>query len=146
MEEQGLDPMIDCKRGECGVCTCDVIEGEVDHRDYFLSDSEKPATRSSRSVFPVPRPASGAGSISPRATENMMEKYRDNPQAIRELVREAEVHKDLYINQELFELEMEQLFVNTWVYVGHASQVPNKGDFYTTTVGTRVRHHGAPYR
>ena len=73
-----------------------------------------------------------------------MEKYRDNPQAIRELVREAEVHKDLYINQELFELEMEQLFVNTWVYVGHASQVPNKGDFYTTTVGTEsvimVRH------
>ena len=73
-----------------------------------------------------------------------MEKYRDNPQAIRELVREAEVHKDLYISQELFELEMERLFANTWVYVGHASQVPNKGDFYTTTVGNEsvimVRH------
>lgn len=41
MEEEGLDPMIDCKRGECGVCTCDVLEGEPDHRDYFLSDSEK---------------------------------------------------------------------------------------------------------
>ena len=73
-----------------------------------------------------------------------MEKYRDNPQAIRELVREAEVHKDLYISQELFELEMERLFANTWVYVGHASQVPNKGDFFTTTVGNEsvimVRH------
>jgi vanillate O-demethylase ferredoxin subunit len=45
MEEQGLDPMIDCKRGECGVCTCDVIEGEVDHRDYFLSDSEKASNK-----------------------------------------------------------------------------------------------------
>ena len=73
-----------------------------------------------------------------------MEKSRDNPQAIRELVREAEVHKDLYISQELFELEMERLFANTWVYVGHASQVPNKGDFFTTTVGNEsvimVRH------
>lgn len=36
-----LDPMYDCKRGECGVCTVAVIEGEVDHRDYFLSDKEK---------------------------------------------------------------------------------------------------------
>jgi len=39
--EQGCDPMFDCKRGECGVCSTAVIEGECDHRDYFLSQSEK---------------------------------------------------------------------------------------------------------
>jgi ferredoxin-NADP reductase len=39
--EHGCDPMFDCKRGECGVCSTPVIEGEIDHRDYFLSDSEK---------------------------------------------------------------------------------------------------------
>ncbi len=37
----GCDPMFDCKRGECGVCSAVVLEGEVDHRDYFLSDAEK---------------------------------------------------------------------------------------------------------
>lgn len=37
----GCDPMFDCKRGECGVCTTTVLAGEVDHRDYFLSDAEK---------------------------------------------------------------------------------------------------------
>ncbi|HKX44050.1 MAG TPA: PDR/VanB family oxidoreductase [Burkholderiaceae bacterium] len=37
----GCDPLYDCKRGECGVCTTGVIEGEVDHRDYVLSDAEK---------------------------------------------------------------------------------------------------------
>jgi vanillate O-demethylase ferredoxin subunit len=37
----GCDPLFDCKRGECGVCTTAVLEGEVDHRDYFLSDAEK---------------------------------------------------------------------------------------------------------
>ena len=41
----GIDHPFDCKRGECGVCTCDVIEGEVDHRDYFLSDSEKASNK-----------------------------------------------------------------------------------------------------
>lgn len=73
-----------------------------------------------------------------------MSKYRDNAAAIRALVRPGEVHKDLYIDDELFEIEMEQLFANAWIYVGHASQVPNVGDYFTTTVGTEpvvmVRH------
>lgn len=74
-----------------------------------------------------------------------MTTYRNNPVAIRQLVRDTEVHKDLYISPEVFQLEMEQLFANTWVYVGHASQVPNKGDYITTTVGNEevvmVRHN-----
>ena len=37
----GCEPIFDCKRGECGVCTTSVLEGEVEHRDYFLSDAEK---------------------------------------------------------------------------------------------------------
>lgn len=41
LEAAGCDPMYDCKRGECGVCTATVLEGEPDHRDYFLSDAEK---------------------------------------------------------------------------------------------------------
>lgn len=73
-----------------------------------------------------------------------MNHYQNNPDLIRQLVRDTEVHKDLYIDQEIFQLEMKHLFANTWVYVGHASQIPNKGDFYTTTVGNEevimVRH------
>ena len=77
-----------------------------------------------------------------------MSKYQGSPQAVNEvlssLVRDREVHKDLYTSQELFELETTRLFANTWVYVGHASQVPQTGDYYTTTVGTQpvvmVRH------
>jgi ferredoxin-NADP reductase len=43
--ENGYDPLFDCKRGECGVCAVPVIEGEVDHRDYVLSASEKAANQ-----------------------------------------------------------------------------------------------------
>lgn len=39
--EHGCDPMFDCKRGECGVCSTQVLEGDIEHRDYFLSDAEK---------------------------------------------------------------------------------------------------------
>lgn len=41
MIEHGCDPLYDCKRGECGVCTAEVLEGVPDHRDYYLSDAEK---------------------------------------------------------------------------------------------------------
>ena len=71
-------------------------------------------------------------------------RYRDNPQAVRALVRDAEVHRDVYTDPEIFSLELERLFANTWVYVGHDSQVPKSGDFFTTTVGSQsvvmVRH------
>jgi ferredoxin-NADP reductase len=39
--DAGCDPMFDCQRGECGVCAATVVEGEIDHRDYVLSEREK---------------------------------------------------------------------------------------------------------
>ncbi|MEJ8850427.1 aromatic ring-hydroxylating dioxygenase subunit alpha [Variovorax rhizosphaerae] len=55
--------------------------------------------------------------------------YRDRPDAIRALVQDDRVHRDLYLSDELFALEQEHFFSNTWNYLGHASQVPNAGDF-----------------
>ena len=73
-----------------------------------------------------------------------MARYRGNVEAIKGLVRETEVHRDVYIDEEVFQLEMEHVFANTWAYVGHDSQVPNPGDYYGTTIGTQpilmVRH------
>jgi ferredoxin-NADP reductase len=43
LEQNGCDPLFDCRRGECGVCSVAVLEGEIEHRDYFLSDAEKAA-------------------------------------------------------------------------------------------------------
>ena len=43
LDEAGVQMVSDCRRGECGLCVMDVlaIEGEIDHRDVFLSDAEK---------------------------------------------------------------------------------------------------------
>lgn len=43
LRDEGVDMMWDCLRGECGLCAATVvgIEGELDHRDVFLSDEEK---------------------------------------------------------------------------------------------------------
>ncbi|MEZ5714902.1 MAG: Rieske 2Fe-2S domain-containing protein [Paracoccaceae bacterium] len=73
-----------------------------------------------------------------------MGKYTDNPAAVAALVQQHQVHRDTYIDREIYELEMKHLFANTWVFVGHDSQTPNKGDYITTQIGNQpvimVRH------
>ena len=73
-----------------------------------------------------------------------MTSYRDNPDAIRALVQDDRVHRDLYTSQELFELEQEHFFANTWNYVGHESQLPKPGDWISNEIAGRplivVRH------
>lgn len=43
LEAAGVQTLWDCRRGECGLCAMDVtaLEGEIDHRDVFLSEQEK---------------------------------------------------------------------------------------------------------
>ena len=43
LEMAGVQAMSGCRRGECGLCALDVtaLEGEIDHRDVFLSEREK---------------------------------------------------------------------------------------------------------
>ena len=43
MREAGLTVPSSCEQGACGTCLCTVIEGEVDHQDVYLNDSEKAA-------------------------------------------------------------------------------------------------------
>jgi ferredoxin-NADP reductase len=41
VEEAGVDVLGSCMEGVCGTCECDVIEGELDHRDSVLSEAER---------------------------------------------------------------------------------------------------------
>src|SRR5579871_5770829 len=63
---------------------------------------------------------------------------------IAKLIEPGRVHKRVYTDPDLFELEMERIFSRAWLFVGHTSQVPNPGDFITTELGRQpvimVRH------
>jgi len=73
-----------------------------------------------------------------------MGSYREDTGALKRLVQADRVHRDVYTDAEVFQLEMERLWSRTWVYVGHASQIPDPGDFLTLDVATQpvivVRH------
>jgi len=54
---------------------------------------------------------------------------------ISKLIEPGRVHRRVYTDPDLFELEMERIFGRAWLFVGHASQVPNPGDYITTELG-----------
>lgn len=43
LEAVGIKIEVSCEQGVCGTCLCDVLEGEPDHRDVYLTDEEKSA-------------------------------------------------------------------------------------------------------
>ena len=51
------------------------------------------------------------------------------------LVQPDRVHRALYTDAAIFELEMERIFSRAWLVLGHESQVRAAGEYFTTRMG-----------
>lgn len=58
------------------------------------------------------------------------------PPALDDLVRGDRVRRSVYTDPETFQLERERIFNRVWLFVGHESQAPQAGDFFTAEVAT----------
>jgi phenylpropionate dioxygenase-like ring-hydroxylating dioxygenase large terminal subunit len=47
------------------------------------------------------------------------------------------VHRQIYTDPGIFELEMTNIFGSAWVYIGHESQIKKPGDYFATQMGRR---------
>lgn len=69
---------------------------------------------------------------------------RYSMQDLRGMVEPDRVHRGIYSDPDIFELEMERVFNKVWTYVGHESQVKNPGDYWTVLIGRQpmimIRH------
>lgn len=45
------------------------------------------------------------------------------------------VNRQIFTDEEIFELEMKYIFEGNWVYLAHESQIPEIGDYFTTYIG-----------
>lgn len=54
---------------------------------------------------------------------------------LQRLVEPDRVHKSVYTDPNIFDVEMEKIFERIWVYCGHESQVKSPGDYYSLTIG-----------
>jgi benzoate/toluate 1,2-dioxygenase subunit alpha len=78
-----------------------------------------------------------AAVIQPPSSRRASPGSYSDPQAIALLVQPDQVHRDLYISPEIFALEQEHFFANTWNYVGHTSQIPKPGDYISMEIAGR---------
>jgi len=75
------------------------------------------------------------GSTGAGAIDRFSRDSRYSIDGLRAMIRPGAVHSALYIDPPIFELEIERIFHRSWVYVGHASEVPNAGDYRLRTIG-----------
>lgn len=61
----------------------------------------------------------------------------DLSEDVAHLVRDDVVHRRLYVDADLFKIEMDRIFGGTWCYIGHESEVPEPGDFVRKQLGNR---------
>lgn len=57
--------------------------------------------------------------------------------AARELMNAdgSRVGRELFVDESIYRLELERIFAMCWMYIGHESQIPDPGDFLTTSIG-----------
>lgn len=54
------------------------------------------------------------------------------------LVGQTRLHRSIYRDRAIFELEMERIWGQAWIFIGHQSQVPRPGDYFTTNIDHRI--------
>lgn len=60
------------------------------------------------------------------------------------------VHRSIYTDEKIFELEMDHIYEGGWIYIDHESHLPNVNDYITTFIGRQpviiVRGENDEYR
>ena len=47
----------------------------------------------------------------------------------------GQISRELFVNEAIYQQELEQIFTRAWLFVGHESQIPKPGDYFVSCMG-----------
>ena len=47
----------------------------------------------------------------------------------------GQISREIFVNEDIYAQEQEQVFTKAWLFVGHESQVPKPGDYFVSSMG-----------
>src|SRR5436309_15997956 len=47
----------------------------------------------------------------------------------------GQISREIFVNDEIYQEELERVFARAWLFVGHESQIPNPVDFFVSSMG-----------
>ena len=50
-------------------------------------------------------------------------------------MKSGKVSREIFVNEEIYADEQEQVFTRSWLFIGHESQVPKPGDYFVSCMG-----------
>ncbi|ETW94965.1 aromatic ring-hydroxylating oxygenase subunit alpha [Candidatus Entotheonella palauensis] len=50
-------------------------------------------------------------------------------------VKHGLISREIFVNDDLYQQEQEQVFARAWLFIGHESQIPEPGDYVTSCMG-----------
>src|SRR5690348_544901 len=45
------------------------------------------------------------------------------------------ISREIFVNETIYQEELEQVFARVWLFVGHTSQIPKPGDYFVSCMG-----------
>jgi phenylpropionate dioxygenase-like ring-hydroxylating dioxygenase large terminal subunit len=66
---------------------------------------------------------------------DVIDSRRDNSLGSLVDLEHGMVSRELYVNADLYQQELEQIYGRAWLFVGHESMVPEPGDFFLSRMG-----------
>src|SRR5437868_14723253 len=50
-------------------------------------------------------------------------------------LKAGQISREIFVNEAIYQEELERVFARSWLFVGHESQIPNPGDFFASRMG-----------
>jgi phenylpropionate dioxygenase-like ring-hydroxylating dioxygenase large terminal subunit len=47
----------------------------------------------------------------------------------------GQISREIFVNEGIYQQELEQVFSRAWLFVGHESQIPKPGDYFVSGMG-----------